>query len=194
MGDITSGQDVDILSWLGSTVPTVGQKAMASSIPVVIASNQTAVNSYSSKYEQLSALTSTYFVNVGGVGIYGGLQELTFDDAFALKTNTTPETVLYSDTYTGTGSGTSHAAGTDRYAQCFRTWTLHTIPTGAVTSWAINLEGSLDNTNFVLIASASASGAAVFASNQAFRYYRTRCTGMSLGAGTNVKAYVLATT
>lgn len=38
-----SGSQVDIGSWISSTAPTVGQKAMASSLPVVIASNQTAV-------------------------------------------------------------------------------------------------------------------------------------------------------
>ncbi len=33
--------EVDIESWLGSTVPTVGQKAMVASVPTVIASDQT---------------------------------------------------------------------------------------------------------------------------------------------------------
>ena len=35
--------DTNIGAWLGSTVPTVGQKAMVSSIPVAIASNQSAI-------------------------------------------------------------------------------------------------------------------------------------------------------
>lgn len=35
--------DENVGAWLGSTAPTVGQKAMASSLPVVIASDQTAV-------------------------------------------------------------------------------------------------------------------------------------------------------
>jgi len=34
----------DMSSWIGSTAPTVGQKAMASSVPVVLASDQTAIN------------------------------------------------------------------------------------------------------------------------------------------------------
>jgi len=34
----------DNTSWLGSTAPTVGQKAMASSVPVVLASDQTSIN------------------------------------------------------------------------------------------------------------------------------------------------------
>lgn len=36
-------QPVTIEEWLGSTAPTVGQKAMAASIPVVVASNQTGI-------------------------------------------------------------------------------------------------------------------------------------------------------
>lgn len=43
MADITSGQDVDILSWIGSVAPTVGQKTMANSIPIVISSDQSAL-------------------------------------------------------------------------------------------------------------------------------------------------------
>lgn len=35
--------DTNIGAWLGSTAPTVGQKAMASSVPVVIASDQSAI-------------------------------------------------------------------------------------------------------------------------------------------------------
>lgn len=38
-----SNTNANITAWLGSVLPTVGQKVMASSIPVVIASNQTAV-------------------------------------------------------------------------------------------------------------------------------------------------------
>jgi len=34
----------DNTSWLGSTAPTVGQKAMAASVPVVLASDQTSIN------------------------------------------------------------------------------------------------------------------------------------------------------
>jgi len=36
--------DVNLGAWLGSTTPTVGQKAMAASVPVVIASDQSAVS------------------------------------------------------------------------------------------------------------------------------------------------------
>jgi len=35
--------DENVGAWLGSTAPTVGQKAMASSVPVVMASNQSAI-------------------------------------------------------------------------------------------------------------------------------------------------------
>lgn len=39
-GDTTSGLDVDLTRWLGSTAPTVGQKVAAFSLPVVLASDQ----------------------------------------------------------------------------------------------------------------------------------------------------------
>ena len=46
-GTVTAHQGdswtVGILNWLGSTAPTVGQKTSANSIPVVIASDQSAV-------------------------------------------------------------------------------------------------------------------------------------------------------
>jgi len=41
--DLSGRQRVNVAAWLGATTPTVGQKAMAASIPVVIASDQTAV-------------------------------------------------------------------------------------------------------------------------------------------------------
>lgn len=41
--DTTNGLDVDLTRWIGSSAPTVGQKAMTSSLPVVIASDQSAV-------------------------------------------------------------------------------------------------------------------------------------------------------
>lgn len=41
--------DTNIGSWLGSTAPTVGQKTMANSIPVVLASDQTAIQTTQAK-------------------------------------------------------------------------------------------------------------------------------------------------
>ena len=41
---LTGATRIDNTSWLGSTAPTVGQKAMAASVPVVLASNQTPVS------------------------------------------------------------------------------------------------------------------------------------------------------
>lgn len=42
-GDTANGLDVDLTRWIGSAAPTVGQKAMAASLPVVVASDQTAI-------------------------------------------------------------------------------------------------------------------------------------------------------
>lgn len=49
--------DINVGAWLGSTVPTVGQKTSANSIPVVIASDQSAV-----------AVSGTVTANIGTTG------------------------------------------------------------------------------------------------------------------------------
>lgn len=42
----SSALDTNLKSWMGSTAPTVGQKTMANSLPVVIASDQTSLKSF----------------------------------------------------------------------------------------------------------------------------------------------------
>jgi hypothetical protein len=50
--------DENVGAWMGSTAPTVGQKAMASSLPVVIASDQSAVTANPTQ-PSVGALTIT---------------------------------------------------------------------------------------------------------------------------------------
>ena len=49
---------VDVIRWLGSTAPTVGQKAMASSIPVVLASGQSVPVTWTATAGSLTSLSA----------------------------------------------------------------------------------------------------------------------------------------
>jgi hypothetical protein len=51
--------DVNVGSWLGSTAPTVGQKAMSSSVPVVIASDQSTLPATLKSGTAVTAMAST---------------------------------------------------------------------------------------------------------------------------------------
>ena len=105
--------------------------------------------------------------------------------------HTQPEFSTRSDTYTAAASGTT----VDLTSNPLKDFAIQTVATGAVTSWTILLEGSLDGTNFFTILTASnvtpniASGAAKWP----VRYLRSRCSAIVLGGGTNVVATILGT-
>lgn len=62
--------DENVGAWLGSTAPTVGQKAMASSVPVTIASNQAAVDvTVTGTSAQLPASNTAGAINKEGLGV-----------------------------------------------------------------------------------------------------------------------------
>lgn len=93
----TSGRlRADVSSWLGSTAPSVGQKAMASSVPVVISSDQ-----------------STISVTAGAQSAVGSFQTSVTTTEAALATNTTKNVCLKAATantaaiYVGTTGVTS---------------------------------------------------------------------------------------
>jgi hypothetical protein len=98
-----------------------------------------------------------------------------------------------SDTYTGTGNGTAVNVATLGMSK----FALQVKQTGTVTSWQVDLEASLDGTNFVQIAShtkaGDGDGAVVFTGANQFPalYFRTRCVGLTLGGGTNVVATIV---
>lgn len=97
-----------------------------------------------------------------------------------------------SDTYTTTANGTT----IDTSRNPLKYFTIYSIATGAVTSWTIVVEGSLDGTNFFTLATATnaaPTGYSSDATNMAkpVRYFRSRCSAIVLGGGTNVIAYIL---
>lgn len=134
------------------TAITVGQKAMSSSVPVVLSSDQTAI-------------------------------PVTLTPPFASR----------ADTFTTTANGTT----VDRSTNPLKSFTLAVKATGAVTSWTVVLECSLDNSNFTTVLTHTnatpADGQAMFSGTSLAPclYFRSRASAITLGGGTNVIATIL---
>jgi hypothetical protein len=79
--------------------------------------------------------------------------------------------------------------------RAYKRFSLQVIPTGAVVSWIVILEGSLDGTIFTPIlvhTDTVGSGITLFgAEDTPVMYFRLRCRAVVLGAGTNLQAYAL---
>lgn len=97
-----------------------------------------------------------------------------------------------SDTFTGTGNGTAVDVSTrpNKY------FALQVTETGTVTSWTVVLEGSLDGTTYSTIMShtraGNGSGSTLWNPTAVpCRFFRSRCSALTLGAGTNVVARIL---
>lgn len=74
-------------------------------------------------------------------------------------------------------------------------FTIQVVPNGAVSSWTVVLEGCLDGINFENIMTVTGAGASVTkftgANEYPCYYFRSRCTAITLGAGTDIEAIVL---
>lgn len=98
-----------------------------------------------------------------------------------------------SDTYTTTANGTA----VDVSAQGFSRFALQCKQTGTVTSWTVLLEASLDGTNYVTVLThekaVDGDGAIQFSGANFFPalYFRSRCSAITLGGGTNVVATIV---
>lgn len=97
-----------------------------------------------------------------------------------------------SDTYTGTGNGTT----IDRSTSPLALFGISVKQTGTVTSWDVRLEGSLNNSEFTTIlthTNVTGDGVVLWSGtlNAPTLYFRSRCAGLVLGAGTNVVVTVL---
>lgn len=96
------------------------------------------------------------------------------------------------DTYTTTSTGVILNCSTNP----FSTFTISVSATGSVTSWNVVLEGSLDGVNFSTILSHTnslGSGSSVFSGNMRSQalYFRSNCTALTLGSGTNIIVSIL---
>lgn len=99
------------------------------------------------------------------------------------------------DTYTATASGTSQ----NSVPKSVRSFTLAVTQTGTVTAWTVVLEVSLDGTSFTTVLThTEATGSGIALSTGATlwpcQFWRTRCSALTLGAGTSVTARALAAT
>ncbi len=98
-----------------------------------------------------------------------------------------------SDTYTTATNGTT----VDVSAQGMGRFGIQCKQTGTVTSWTIVLEASLDGSNFFTLLTHTkvdnGDGAAVFTGTNVYPvlYFRSRCSAITLGGGTNVVATIV---
>lgn len=98
-----------------------------------------------------------------------------------------------SDTFTGTGNGTT----VDISSQGMSKFAIQVKATGAVTSWDVRLEISLNGTQFTTIAqhdnTVPGDGITLVVQGPApALFFRSRCNAISLGGGTNVVVTILA--
>ena len=103
----------------------------------------------------------------------------------------TTGSLFLQDTFTATGNGSTNDANT---VPC-RDFSLQVTQTGAVTSWDVRLEASLDGVGWTqLLAHTNVDGSGVMKSTTLrtpARFFRNRCAGLVLGGGTNVVARAL---
>jgi hypothetical protein len=98
-----------------------------------------------------------------------------------------------SDTYTAAANGTT----VDVSAQGMKRFGLQVKQTGTVSSWTVLLEVSLDGTNFVTVLTHTKAddgdGAIAFTGANLYPalYFRSRCSAITLGGGTNVIATIV---
>ena len=68
--------------------------------------------------------------------------------------------------------------------------------TGVVTSWTVNIDGSIDGSNFFTLVShtnvAPADGGIIWTFDKPVLYWRLACSALVLGGGTNVVARAIA--
>lgn len=125
-----------------------------------------------------------------GNGVAGaGVQRVTIaSDNSAISVTSAPSFKTRADIYTTTANGTT----VDASLAPQKYFSLGCKATGAVTSWTVVLEGSLDNANFTTILTHSnvtpADGQIISSGTTAspMLYFRTRATAVTLGSGTNV--------
>ena len=67
------------------------------------------------------------------------------------------------------------------------------IPSGAITSWSVNLEGSLDNVNWTsIITHSSTIGSTAWSADKPVNFIRINVTALSLNTAPSISASVLA--
>lgn len=132
-------------------------------------------------------------VEAGYSQVQNDADKIDFENNYLAEANR-PVNELYriqTDTFTSLTSGTISKLYTP-----FSSFSLTVKTTGAVLTWSIILEGSIDGVNFTPIATHTnlvGNNVTIFpgVNKTPCLYFRTRCSGLALGLGTNVIATVI---
>lgn len=183
---LAANQSVNVAQINGVT-PLMGAGNTGTGSPrVTIATDQAILtNAWKSNVAQINGVAPLMGDGISGTG---SLRVNPATDA-SINTNTYS---TRADTYTTTTSGTT----VDIHLKPMKYFSVAVKATGAVTSWSVVLEGSLDNTNFstILTHTNSAPGDGLILSVTApfpVLYFRSRCSAITLGGGTNVVTTIL---
>lgn len=124
-------------------------------------------------YDQATGSLKTKVIAGGGGG--GGL-------AFGTRT----------DSFTSTGPGVTF----DASANPMKYFGVQVVKVGAVTSWSVDLEGSLDGvvfTKFTTVTNSSPGDSKIqyIPTPTLCAYFRANCTALTLGGGTSISTLIL---
>lgn len=176
-GTPSDPSEVNVIEY-GSTATSLGQKAMAASIPIVVASDQSAV-----------PVSGTVTANAGTNLNTSALALETTQTAQMSRADTFK---TRADTFTATGNGVT----VDASAAPVSAFGIQVQATGAVTSWDVRLEGSLNNSTFTTIlthTNVTGDGVVLWSGSleAPTLYFRARAAGLVLGGGTNIVVTIL---
>lgn len=172
---------------INGVTPLMGAGSTGTGSPrITIATDQAILtNAWKSNTAQINGVTPLM-----GNGVTGtGSQRVTLASDNTINTNTFS---TRADTFTTTANGTT----IDISAKPMSKFSIQVVATGAVTSWNVVIEGSLNNSNFTTITTVDSvtdgTGTVKFgAASTPCLYFRSKCTAISLGAGTNVVTTIL---
>ncbi len=178
------------MAQINGVTPLMGAGSTGTGSPrVTIATDQAILtNAWKSNVAQINSVAPLM-----GNGVTGtGSQRVTLASDGTVNTNTFS---TRSDTFTTATNGVT----VDISAKPMSKFSVQVVATGAVTSWNVVLEGSLNNSNFTTLATvdsvADGTGTVKFgATSTPCLYFRSRCTAIVVGSGTNVVTTILGLT
>jgi hypothetical protein len=142
----------------------------------------------------LSAMSAKLPASVGQKAMSASMPVVIASDQGAIPVSFSAGTIMtQSTTFTTAVAG----ATLDAHLAPVKYFSLQVTATGAVTSWTVNLECSLDNTTFTTVLThtntSPGTGQIVSLGTSAFPclYFRAKASALSLGSGTNVVAVIL---
>lgn len=103
------------------------------------------------------------------------------------------KSVKHEETFTATGIGQT----IDVSNSPLTLFSFLVLPTGVITAWIVDLEGSLDGSNWTIINThTNLKGSNIIfpgVNIAPVQFFRANCTLLTLGAGTNIKVSILGT-